>query len=440
MKKSQTPSGKRVAKVKVNLTKRTVEALQPTEKSWIAWDDRLTGFGCRVQPSGTKSFLVNYRAGSGGRKAPNKRVVIGRFGRMAPDEARRKAQDLLGRVARGEDPAGERAEARGMPTLGQAFEEYMNTGAKRRSTTEALYRSHMRRCFGDWHARPLDAISRRDVEARFHRITEHNGWAVANQSVSMLRSVYRRPCVDREGLRNPVDLWFAAGGRFNRSRRRRISAPAEVLPLWRKGIEAEAIVPATRDIFLIGMYTGMRLGEIQSLQWDRVDLQRRILRVEETKTGEPLELPITRQLAAILGRLRPAAGYPAEEPEGWVFPSPTSRTGHIVELSHLYPRISRTAGTKFWFHGLRNCFITVAERELMLPRSLTKRLVNHARPSDVTEGYAADWTVEQLRGPAQRVADRIDELLSPAAVSRANDGGDVTAPVPVSDRAGNPHR
>ena len=46
----------------------------------------------------------------------------------------------------------------------------------------------------------------------------------------------------------------------------------------------------------------------------------------------------------------------------------------------------------------------------MLPRSLTKRLVNHARPSDVTEGYAADWTVEQLREPAQRVADRIDEL------------------------------
>ena len=47
----------------------------------------------------------------------------------------------------------------------------------------------------------------------------------------------------------------------------------------------------------------------------------------------------------------------------------------------------------------------------MLPRSLTKRLVNHARPGDVTEGYAADWTVDQLREPAQRVADRIDELM-----------------------------
>ena len=52
----------------------------------------------------------------------------------------------------------------------------------------------------------------------------------------------------------------------------------------------------------------------------------------------------------------------------------------------------RRAGARFWLHALRNCFITVANRDLMLPVSLTKRLVNHARPQDVTEGYAADWT------------------------------------------------
>ena len=47
----------------------------------------------------------------------------------------------------------------------------------------------------------------------------------------------------------------------------------------------------------------------------------------------------------------------------------------------------------------------------MLPPSLTKRLVNHARPNDVTEGYAADWTVAQLREPAQKIADRIEALM-----------------------------
>jgi len=39
---------------------------------------------------------------------------------------------------------------------------------------------------------------------------------------------------------------------------------------------------------------------------------------------------------------------------------------------------------------MRNSFFTVAESELMLPPSLAKRLVNHARPKDVTQGYAAD--------------------------------------------------
>ena len=94
-----------------------------------------------------------------------------------------------------------------------------------------------------------------------------------------------------------------------------------------------------------------------------------------------------------------------------MFPSRTGATGHVQDPHHLYARISEAGAAKFWFHGLRNSFITVAERELMLPPSLTKRLVNHARPNDVTEGYAADWTIAQLREPTQKIADRIDILM-----------------------------
>ena len=38
------PSSKRLALNKLSLTGRTVEALKPADKSWIAWDDRLAGF------------------------------------------------------------------------------------------------------------------------------------------------------------------------------------------------------------------------------------------------------------------------------------------------------------------------------------------------------------------------------------------------------------
>ena len=110
-------SGKRVALNRLSLTVRSVEALKPTASSFIAWDDRLTGFGVRVQPTGLKSFIVNYRAGDGGRRAPNRRVVLGRHGAISVAHARREAREVLARAARGADPAGTRAEARRMPTL-----------------------------------------------------------------------------------------------------------------------------------------------------------------------------------------------------------------------------------------------------------------------------------------------------------------------------------
>ena len=402
-------SGKRVARARLTLTEPAVEALEPGDRPWTAWDDRLTGFGVRVEPSGTKSFLVNYRTGGGGRKAPNKRVVLGRHGDLTPARARRMARRLLDEVAAGERA---RERARPVPVLAEAFEDYMAANPDRAEKTDRNYRALVRRYLADWLARPLDAIARRDVEDRFNRITANHGWSQANLTLTLLRSVYRRPCVDLEGLHNPVDLWLAAGGRFHRRVRRRISAPAEVLPCWRAGIEAAVAKPAVRDAFWFGLYTGMRVNEVLPLRWARVDIEGRVFRVEETKTGVALELPITRQLGAVLDRRWQDSGA---HPDGWVFPSDRSGSGHISELSYYHGRIGAAGGAKFWYHGLRNCFITVAERELMLPSSLTKRLVNHAPPNDITEGYAADWTIGQLRGPAQRIADRIEALMTAGA-------------------------
>ena len=105
--------------------------------------------------------MVNYRAGNGGRKAPNKRVVVGRVGRVTPDQARRLAQELLGRMVAGDDPAGERAEARALPRLGDACEDYIALGHSRAASTERGYRRYAALYLGDWLSRPLDARFRR---------------------------------------------------------------------------------------------------------------------------------------------------------------------------------------------------------------------------------------------------------------------------------------
>ena len=405
------PVGKRVANLKLTLNKRAVEGLKPADKPFIAWDDKLTGFGVRVQPSGLRSYIVNYRTGAGGRRAVNRRLVIGRHGRVSAEQARRIAHETLGRVAAGEDPAEGRTRSRSVPTLREAFEEFLSVGPERKESTLGTYRRTVHMDLAPWLDRSLNTISRKDVEQCFNRLTSEIGWVGANSALTMLGALYRRQCVDVPGLHNPVAQWRAAGGRLHRQRRRRIQPPAEVLPCWHRGIERGVRSPVARDALRCGLYTGMRISEVIGLRWERVDLAAMTLMVEETKTGGPLELPVTRQLASVLERrLAERERFP-EHGRGWVFPSETSASGRIVALQQLNARIGEAGGAKFWFHALRNCFITVADRELMLPTSLTRRLVNHARPRDVTEGYAADWTMAQLREASQRIADRIDELI-----------------------------
>ena len=112
--------GKRTARVKLTIARRAIDSFVPAHKPWIAWDDKLTGYGVLIHPSGVKSYIVNYRLGPGGRAAPNKRLVIGRCDRMAPELARKEAHRLLGMVAMGEDPAAARTQepAHALPRAG----------------------------------------------------------------------------------------------------------------------------------------------------------------------------------------------------------------------------------------------------------------------------------------------------------------------------------
>lgn len=82
----------------------------------------------------------------------------------------------------------------------------------------------------------------------------------------------------------------------------------------------------------------MRLGELLPLEWERVNRGMQVFRVDDTKTGAPLELPITRQLASILDRRWTKSGHLKG---GWVFPPASS---HFVKLTYVHRRISEAGG------------------------------------------------------------------------------------------------
>ena len=124
------PNGRRrVALHKARLTTRTVDDAKPRDRRYIVWDDELTGFGVRVSPSGLRSFIVQYRAREGGRRAASRKQVLGHFPALTPARARSRAREVLRTVA--ERRANGEGGALPIPTLCRALEGYLRGRPRR---------------------------------------------------------------------------------------------------------------------------------------------------------------------------------------------------------------------------------------------------------------------------------------------------------------------
>jgi Arm DNA-binding domain len=66
------------------ITKQVVDRLKGSQQEYALWDAKMPGFGVRVRPTGSKTYVVVYRAGSG-RGAPFRRFTIAPVGQITPE-------------------------------------------------------------------------------------------------------------------------------------------------------------------------------------------------------------------------------------------------------------------------------------------------------------------------------------------------------------------
>jgi hypothetical protein len=120
------------------LTKRSVEALRLRSDNYIVFDAELPGFGVRVMPSGKRFFLIQYR-----RLGRTRRVMLGQFGPLTAEIARRRALVLLGQArSGGSDPAADRDALRQSLTVKELGARFLKEHAAVRCkpTTQGEYR------------------------------------------------------------------------------------------------------------------------------------------------------------------------------------------------------------------------------------------------------------------------------------------------------------
>ncbi|THD44002.1 MAG: DUF4102 domain-containing protein [Bradyrhizobium sp.] len=290
-----------------NITKRVVDQLKTTGAEYFVWDGSLSGFGVRVRATGSKSFIVKYRAGVG-RKAPTRRVTLANVGKVTPDQARAMARRIIGDVAHGGDPASERSRKRREATIREVaaryVAEYVRTHNKPSWATEVelLLKIHILPAFG---ATRIGDITRADV-SRWHAGMSATPYG-ANRCLAVLRKMLSLAHMEWE-LRpdNP-----AIGVRlFPERRRERFFSGQELRAIgeWiaqaeREGAELAHFILATRLLLL----TGMRFGEVAALKWSDIELSEGTIRLRDAKAGARV-VALNTQAVAFLANARHADG------------------------------------------------------------------------------------------------------------------------------------
>ncbi|MFD3590974.1 tyrosine recombinase XerC [Streptomyces sp. NPDC058683] len=354
------------------------------------------------------------------------------------DECDRKRRELIER-ANGGIPTPTRD-----MTLGEWFDYWLevivkpNLKPKSYETYEQGVRNHLRARLG---SKVMVKLGVTELRKAMQRLAEDKGAKTARQALRVLSAALTAAMVEDIGLtRNVAKLVH-------------IRATTDSGKSWDAVTVLRFLAAARRltvyyPAFLLLCLLGLRRAEVCGLRWENIDLDNRVLWVEQqrqrssagtidldpkTETSKaPLPLPAqciaplrwTRMRTAMLRERALAAGRSwYEDPDGHVF---ISRTGHPLLASNLYLTMQRVITTeglgKMNPKGLRKSCGTLLVHLKVHPR-IVKAVLRHSRIATTMDIYA-----EALDPDVIAAVGQLDRLLRQPARIR-----ELEASQPASD-------
>jgi site-specific recombinase XerD len=179
----------------------------------------------------------------------------------------------------------------------------------------------------------------------------------------------------------------------------RLLAAAEREDVWERHFAGKR----ERDRLLLALfaYAGLRRSELLGLDWDDVDLERRLLHVRRAKGGRQRVVPIH---AALVPLFLDYLAVRARDPEPALFVGVQGRRLSVTILTQTFLRYARAAGVterkRVTPHTLRHVFASELLRAGANLRQI-QELLGH-KHLDSTQRYTR-VTAHELRGAVKRL-------------------------------------
>ena len=301
------------------LTERAVLAAKPRRSKYELTCSVMRGFVLRVLPTGKKVYYVRVRQGGG-----DKRHRIGDSRDVSFDEAAAQARVLLyppreGTAIELEPPAPRPQEQTRAYTVGEFAARYLEQHVDKRlkPATRTMYRFHLKHVLGAFANKPLDTITREQIELWHASMRDRP--SAANNALRVLRGLFTK-ALDWGVLGRAHGNPTKGVRMFRENRRERFLTPQERARIdralregartraGRKGALLWSTIAALRLLTL----TGMRRAEVLGLEWSMVDFRHRCFRLPDSKVGQrviPIGAPVIELLRDLERRRQPGIPY-----------------------------------------------------------------------------------------------------------------------------------
>lgn len=389
------------------LTERSIRDARPAEKTFILWDAKLKGFGVRVAPGGTRTYVIDYRA-----DGRHRRARLARVGELSLKEARERAARELAGIRTGEsDPLERRREAREAATVEDALRRYFEKFAPSRQRIGRLapktieeYGYVARRYLSPTlSSRRVADVSRQDIERLVDGLTGPQRNRVLAFASRLFTLCERWEWRDQRS--NPV----RGVERAREEPRDRVLAPLELAALSAALDQLRGRFPASVAAIRVAATTGLRIGEVIGIQWQHLDFGTGRLTIPETKTGRRTHhLPgVARDVMRTIPQIN---GVP------WVFTTTTRAAVTYRTVQQCFMRSVKLAGLQdVRLHDLRRTVMTRAAAAGVGTHVL-RDLLGH-KTSVMADRY--------IRNVGSPVADAREAIGAGIAAAMAGgDGGD----------------
>ncbi|MGO9943047.1 MAG: tyrosine-type recombinase/integrase [Rhodoblastus sp.] len=365
----------------MKLTQRRIDALEcpANRRDMMVFDDEQPGLGVRVTVSGGKSFLAQYTLAGAKRRVP-----LGSCSAISLASAREAVRAILGDVARGRDPAGERKEAAAETKRKAAHValsldallkhwEAIHLADKRQSYASEAVRA-VRFAFEKQLQAPAADLDRMDVVRVLDALSKQGKAAMAARTAAYGRACYQWAVKRGSITANPfANLPLAAV-----EKRERVLTDQELRAVWL----ATAGPGSFNAIVRMLMLTGQRREEVAGMTWVEVapDLSTWTIPASRAKNGVAHVVPLNPQAQAILAaatRLEPRDDKTSWESE-LVFPG---LRGPFNGFGKSKSALDSASLVKDWrLHDLRRTMATGLQK-LGVRLEVTEAVLNHVSGS-----------------------------------------------------------